>query len=136
MIYKSYIKKIVFDDLEKCKSTDAITGESSLGVMPVVAIVTGACVLVVAVISAAIYKMRYVKFISFSFSRHHVSVYRKTRNVDNNTTFEEMIFLYESQYRCYFLIFMGDFEKQVKKNPNIYLPIKNTAVKLWTNRSR
>ena len=65
LIYKPYIKKIVFDDLEKCKSTDAITGESSLGVMPVVAIVTGACVMVVVVISAIIYKMRYVKFISF-----------------------------------------------------------------------
>nr|XP_022304413.1 flocculation protein FLO11-like isoform X3 [Crassostrea virginica] len=40
------------------KDGDAITGESSLGVMPVVAIVTGACVLVVVVISATIYKMR------------------------------------------------------------------------------
>ena len=62
-VHKSYIKITLFDVLEKCKSTDAITGESSLGVMPVVAIVTGACVLVVVVISAIIYKIRYVKFI-------------------------------------------------------------------------
>ena len=110
----------VFNDLGKCKSTDVITGESSLSAVPVVAIVTGACVLVVVVISATIYKMRYVKFILFWFSRHHVSVYRKTRNVDNNTTFDEMMFLYESQYRCYFLIFMGDFEKQVKINEYLF----------------
>lgn len=62
-MHNSYIKKTLFDVLEKCKSTDVITGESSLDVMSVVAIVTGASVMLVAVISATIYKIRYVKFI-------------------------------------------------------------------------